>query len=297
GAGHPVPAASHEAGSGRAGIVHRDRQAGPTDRTAGSVRRLLRRPQRHRVQRRAVHGPAAPPSARRARSARVLPAALLHRRLPQRGDHSAGAAHLLPGAGRHRDREPPRDQAGRRDRPRGAGRGGRPADRPGAARVVAAEEAPGPRHQQRAHRPPLSARAGARGYGGQDRRRGRRRVPAPLLRAGPPARGDSRAGGRGACAHDLPLRRRRGAGPGQLDAGDSRSPLSGGTMGAVWRRLRLAVIATDALAMLLAYGVATVTYLRVLEGQTGGIVWPLYPTLAVAVALVTVLFAWVQGLY
>ncbi len=68
-------------------------------------------------------------------------------------------------------------------------------------------------------------------------------------------------------------------------------------MGAVWRRLRLAVIATDALAMLLAYGVATVTYLRVLEGQTGGIVWPLYPTLAVAVALVTVLFAWVQGLY
>jgi hypothetical protein len=68
-------------------------------------------------------------------------------------------------------------------------------------------------------------------------------------------------------------------------------------MGAGSRLLRLAVIATDACAMRLAYAVATFTYLRVLEGQTGGTLWPLYPTLAVAVALVTVLFAWVQGLY
>jgi lipopolysaccharide/colanic/teichoic acid biosynthesis glycosyltransferase len=68
-------------------------------------------------------------------------------------------------------------------------------------------------------------------------------------------------------------------------------------MGSVWRRLRVAVMATDAVAMLAAYGVATVTYLGVLEGQSGGRLWPLYPSLALAVALVTVILAWGQGLY
>lgn len=68
-------------------------------------------------------------------------------------------------------------------------------------------------------------------------------------------------------------------------------------MGAFWRRLRIAVILTDAAAMLAAYGVATVTYLRILEGQSGGRVWPLYPSLAATVAVATVGFAWIQGLY
>src|SRR5512146_3555004 len=68
-------------------------------------------------------------------------------------------------------------------------------------------------------------------------------------------------------------------------------------MGAFWRRLRIAVILTDAAAMLAAYGVATVTYLRILEGQYGGRVWPLYPALAATGAVATVGFAWIQGLY
>jgi lipopolysaccharide/colanic/teichoic acid biosynthesis glycosyltransferase len=68
-------------------------------------------------------------------------------------------------------------------------------------------------------------------------------------------------------------------------------------MGRIWHRLRIAVITTDALAVLAAYGVATATHIGLLAGQTGGHLWPLYPGLAVAVAFVTVLLGWIQGLY
>ncbi len=68
-------------------------------------------------------------------------------------------------------------------------------------------------------------------------------------------------------------------------------------MGRIWRRVRVAVIGTDALVVLAAYGLATWLQSSVLERQNGGRVWPLYPLLAAAVATVTVVLAWVQGLY
>jgi lipopolysaccharide/colanic/teichoic acid biosynthesis glycosyltransferase len=68
-------------------------------------------------------------------------------------------------------------------------------------------------------------------------------------------------------------------------------------MGHVWRRIRVAVITTDGLAVLTAYGLATAVYLGPLAHQVGGHVWPLYPVLAAAVAFVTVLLGWIQGLY
>lgn len=64
-----------------------------------------------------------------------------------------------------------------------------------------------------------------------------------------------------------------------------------------WRRIRVAVIISDGLVVLAAYAVATSAYLSPLARQLGGRIWPVYPILAVAVALVTVLLAWIQGLY
>jgi lipopolysaccharide/colanic/teichoic acid biosynthesis glycosyltransferase len=68
-------------------------------------------------------------------------------------------------------------------------------------------------------------------------------------------------------------------------------------MGHIWHRIRVAVIVTDGLAVLTAYGLATAAHLGLLEHQLGGNVWPLYPVLAAAVALATVLLAWIHGLY
>ncbi len=68
-------------------------------------------------------------------------------------------------------------------------------------------------------------------------------------------------------------------------------------MGHFWRRIRVAVVISDALAVLAAYGLATAAYLGPLARQLGGHIWPLYPILATAVAFVTVLLAWIQGLY
>lgn len=68
-------------------------------------------------------------------------------------------------------------------------------------------------------------------------------------------------------------------------------------MGRVWRGVRLGILATDALAVLAAYGVAIVAHQQLLARQLGGHVWPVYPVLAASVALVTVMLAWGQGLY
>jgi len=68
-------------------------------------------------------------------------------------------------------------------------------------------------------------------------------------------------------------------------------------MGRIWRRVRVGVVATDALMVLAGYGAATVAYEQLLARQLGGHVWPVYPVLAGSVALVTVAMAWVQGLY
>jgi len=68
-------------------------------------------------------------------------------------------------------------------------------------------------------------------------------------------------------------------------------------MGRIWRRVRVGVVATDALMVLAGYGAATVAYEQLLARQLGGHVWPVYPVLAGSVALFTVAMAWVQGLY
>ena len=68
-------------------------------------------------------------------------------------------------------------------------------------------------------------------------------------------------------------------------------------MGRVWRRVRIGILATDAVAVLAGYGLATVGHQQLLARQLGGHVWPVYPVLAAAVALITVGLAWGQGLY
>jgi len=68
-------------------------------------------------------------------------------------------------------------------------------------------------------------------------------------------------------------------------------------MGRVWHRVRIGVLATDGVAVLAGYGVATVAHQQLLARQLGGHLWPVYPVLALAVALVTVTMAWMQGLY
>ena len=68
-------------------------------------------------------------------------------------------------------------------------------------------------------------------------------------------------------------------------------------MGRVWRSVRVGILATDALAVLAGYGLATVAHQQLLARQLGGHVWPVYPVLAASVALVTVMLAWGQGLY
>jgi len=68
-------------------------------------------------------------------------------------------------------------------------------------------------------------------------------------------------------------------------------------MGRVWRRVRVGVLATDALGVLAGYGVATFAHHQLLARQLGGHLWPVYPVLAAAVALITVNLAWMQGLY
>jgi len=68
-------------------------------------------------------------------------------------------------------------------------------------------------------------------------------------------------------------------------------------MGRVWRRVRLGILATDALGVLAGYGAATFAHHQLLARQLGGHLWPVYPVLALSVAMVTVSMAWMQGLY
>lgn len=68
-------------------------------------------------------------------------------------------------------------------------------------------------------------------------------------------------------------------------------------MGRSWRGRRVAAIATDGAAVIAAYAAATATHVSLLEGQSGRRVWLVYPALTAAIAGVTVLLAWLQGLY
>ena len=66
-------------------------------------------------------------------------------------------------------------------------------------------------------------------------------------------------------------------------------------MGRYWRRLRVAVIAGDILAVLLAYRSASDLRFGLTRVRLG--LWPVYPVLAAGVALLTVLLGWQHGVY
>src|SRR6266851_3260747 len=64
-----------------------------------------------------------------------------------------------------------------------------------------------------------------------------------------------------------------------------------------WRRLRLSAIAGDVLAVFLAYTLATGVRFGFDNLRFGGELWPVYPALAIAVALLTVVLGWLFGTY
>jgi len=68
-------------------------------------------------------------------------------------------------------------------------------------------------------------------------------------------------------------------------------------MGRVWRRVRLGILASDAIAVLAGYALATIAHQQLLARQLGGRVWPVYTILAASIALITVALGWGQGLY
>ena len=68
-------------------------------------------------------------------------------------------------------------------------------------------------------------------------------------------------------------------------------------MGRYWRRLRVGVIAGDVLAVLGAYTVAAGAHFGFGHIQFAGFLWPVYPILTAAVALVTLVLAWQYGTY
>ncbi|HTK40988.1 MAG TPA: sugar transferase [Gemmatimonadales bacterium] len=68
-------------------------------------------------------------------------------------------------------------------------------------------------------------------------------------------------------------------------------------MGRVWRRIRIGILASDAVAVLAGYALATIAHQQLLARQLGGRVWPVYTILATSIALITVALGWGQGLY
>jgi lipopolysaccharide/colanic/teichoic acid biosynthesis glycosyltransferase len=64
-----------------------------------------------------------------------------------------------------------------------------------------------------------------------------------------------------------------------------------------WRRLRLGVIAGDVLAVIVAYTLAAGVRFGSGEIQLAGMLWPVYPLLAAAVAVLTVVLGWQLGIY
>ncbi|HUL03247.1 MAG TPA: sugar transferase [Gemmatimonadales bacterium] len=64
-----------------------------------------------------------------------------------------------------------------------------------------------------------------------------------------------------------------------------------------WRRLRVDVIVGDVLAVLAAYTLAAGARFGFGHVQFGGVLWPVYPILALAVAAFTVFLAWQYGTY
>ena len=64
-----------------------------------------------------------------------------------------------------------------------------------------------------------------------------------------------------------------------------------------WRRLRVDVIVGDVLAVLAAYTLAAGARFGFGHVQFGGVLWPVYPILALAVAALTVVLAWQAGTY
>src|SRR6185503_12666947 len=64
-----------------------------------------------------------------------------------------------------------------------------------------------------------------------------------------------------------------------------------------WRSLRIGVIAGDVLAVIVAYTLAAGARFGFGEIQVAGILWPVYPLLALAVAVLTVALGWQLGMY
>src|SRR2546425_11489316 len=63
------------------------------------------------------------------------------------------------------------------------------------------------------------------------------------------------------------------------------------------RRLRVAVIAGDMLAVFLSYTVAAGVRFGLAGLHVGGKLWPQYPVVSVLVAVLTVLLGWQYGIY
>jgi hypothetical protein len=64
-----------------------------------------------------------------------------------------------------------------------------------------------------------------------------------------------------------------------------------------WRRLRLGVVAGDVLAVFLAYTLAGGARFGFEQLQIGGPLWPIYPAVSLAVAVLTVALGWQYGTY
>ncbi len=64
-----------------------------------------------------------------------------------------------------------------------------------------------------------------------------------------------------------------------------------------WRSLRIGVIAGDVLAVIVAYTLAAGARFGFGEIQVAGVLWPVYPLLALAVAVLTVALGWQLGMY
>ena len=64
-----------------------------------------------------------------------------------------------------------------------------------------------------------------------------------------------------------------------------------------WRRLRIDVMAGDVLAVLAAYTLAAGAHFGFGHIEVGGVLWPVYPILSLAVAAFTVALAWQYGTY
>src|ERR1700680_3538050 len=64
-----------------------------------------------------------------------------------------------------------------------------------------------------------------------------------------------------------------------------------------WRRLRLGVVAGDVVAVIAAYAFAAGARFGFWDIRFADMLWPVYPMLAVAVAVLTVVLAWQLGIY